>query len=95
MSSIYDPNNFKLINFLSEQPLISGWFIKFVTVIKIRKGANVPFFFDVYIFNRSEKNCYSEIFRLSAANLPLFSATSKDTFCPSERFLIPAFSSAV
>lgn len=95
MSSIYDPNNCKLINFLSEQPLISGWFIKFVTVIKIRKGAQVPFFFMFIFFNWIWKNFYSEIFRLSAANLPLFSATSKDTFCPSERFLIPAFSSAV
>ena len=49
MSSIYDPNNFKLINFLSEQPLISGWFIKFVNVIEIRKGAEAPFFFKVQI----------------------------------------------
>ena len=45
MSSIYDSNNFKLINFLSEQPLISGWFIKFVNVVKIRKGALSPLFF--------------------------------------------------
>ena len=45
MSSIYDSNNFKLINSLSEQPLILGWFKNLEMLSKYERGLRAPFFY--------------------------------------------------